>query len=232
MDEFWRDAWQTGLVFISLLVFTRILGNTQIGQLTFYEYVSGITIGSIAASVAASDADKVWNHFFDLLVFAVLTYLVSVVTLKSRPLRKLIEGSPTIVIENGRIVRDNMKGLRYDLDELHAQLRENGVMDIAEVEYGIIETTGALSIIKKPLQQTVTKQDINALPSQISLPVELILDGEIQEHALNHSGMTREWLHSQLALRGITEPQQVFYGVLNSQGNLFLQTYASKSKTN
>lgn len=229
MDELWRDTWQTSLVFISLLIFTRILGQTQLGQLTFYEYVSGITIGSIAASVAASDPDKVWNHFYDLVIFILLTYLVSVITLKSRPLRKLIDGTPIIVIENGRIVPDNMKEMRYDLDELHAQLRENGIMDIAEVEYGIIETTGKLSVIKKPLQQTVTKQDINAYATHMNMPVELIMDGEIQAEALSRCGLTREWLDSQLLLRGIAEPKQVFYGVLNSQGNLFLQTYAKQS---
>jgi uncharacterized membrane protein YcaP (DUF421 family) len=228
LDELLRDIWQTSLVFFSLLIFTRLLGQTQIGQLTFYEYINGITIGSIAASVAASDPDKVWNHFFDLIIFVILTYLISVVTLKSRPLRKLIDGTPVVVIKNGRIVRDGLKGLRYDLDELHAQLRENGIMDIAEVEYGIIETTGALSIIKKPLQQTATKQDINVSANQINMPVELILDGEVQREALTQSGITREWLDSQLALRGITEPSEVFYGVLNSQGNLFLQTYTGK----
>jgi uncharacterized membrane protein YcaP (DUF421 family) len=228
LEDLLRDVWQTSLVFFSLLVFTRFLGQTQIGQLTFYEYINGITIGSIAASVAASDPDKVWNHFFDLIIFVILTYLVSVVTLKSRPLRKLIDGTPVVVIKNGRIVRDGLKGLRYDLDELHAQLRENGVMDITEVEYGIIETTGALSIIKKPLQQTATKQDINVSANQINMPVELIMDGEVQREALTQNGLTREWLDSQLALRGITEPSQVFYGVLNSQGNLFLQTYTKK----
>lgn len=226
MIDLWRDTWQTSLVFISLLVFTRILGKTQIGQLTFYEYVSGITIGSIAANVAAADADKVWSHYYDLGIFVTLTYLISLITLKSRPLRKIIEGTPTVVIENGRILRDSMKGMRYDLDELHAQLRENGVMDITEVQYGIIETTGALSIIKKPLQQSVTKQDINVLVNSQNIPIELIMDGEVQTDALIQNNLTLEWLRSQLALRGILEPTEVFYGVLNSQGNLFLQTYS------
>ena len=99
LQEFIRDTWQTALVFISLLIFTRFLGKTQVGQLTFYEYVSGITIGSLAANIASAEANKVWNNFYDLVLFVILTYAISQITIRSRPLRKLIEGSPTIVIE-------------------------------------------------------------------------------------------------------------------------------------
>ena len=166
-----RDTWQTALIFVSLLVFTRFLDKTQIGQLTFYEYISGITMGSIAGSIASSDADKFWSHFFDLFLFFLLTYLLSLFSIKSRPLRKLFEGSPTVVIQNGSIMKKNMKIMRYDLDELNSQLREKGVLDISEVQYATLEPTGQLSVIMKPDFQPLTKSDMNIhLPSP-SFPI-------------------------------------------------------------
>lgn len=221
-QEFIRDTWQTSLVFLSLLVFTRILGKTQVGQLTFYEYVSGITIGSLAANIAAADPDKVWSHYYDLVLLTVLTYLVSLVTMKNRPLRKLIEGSPTIVIENGRIIEENMHSLRYDLDELNGHLRQQGILDPTEVQYAILETTGDLSVIKKADYQPLTKSDLNIHLPDPSFPVELIMDGVIIERNLRKQNHSKAWLEKQLADRGIFDVSGVTYAVIDSKGQLFV----------
>jgi uncharacterized membrane protein YcaP (DUF421 family) len=221
-QELIRDSWQTSLVFLSLLVFARILGKTQLGQLTFYEYISGITIGSIGATVAASEPGKVWNHFYDLLLFIALTYLTSYMTIKSRPLRKLVEGSPTVVIENGRIIKENMQGMRYDLDQLNGQLRQQGVLDISEVQYAIIETSGELSIIKKSAQQSLTKSDFNIHLPEPTMPIELIMDGEIQEENLRSQNKSQKWLEDQLTRRGILSVSQVTYAAIDSKGQLFI----------
>jgi uncharacterized membrane protein YcaP (DUF421 family) len=231
-QEFIRDTWQTSLVFLSLLVFTRLLGKTQVGQLTFYEYVSGITIGSLAANIAAADADKVWNHYYDLILFVTLTYLVSLVTIKSRPLRKLIDGSPTIVIENGCIIEENMHALRYDIDELNGHLRQQGVLDPTEVQYAILETTGDLSVIKKANYQPLTKSDFNIHLPDPSFPVELIMDGIIIERNLNKQNRSKAWLEKQLADRGILDVSQVTYAVLDSKGQLFINPKTQSKFTN
>lgn len=231
-QEFFRDTWQTSLVFLSLLVFTRILGKTQVGQLTFYEYVSGITIGSLAATMAGSDPDKVWNHYYDLTLFVVLTYLVSVVTIKNRPLRKLIEGSPTIVIEHGRIIEKNMHGLRYDLDELNGQLRQQGVLDPAEVQYAILETSGELSVIKKTDYQPLTKSDFNIHLPDPTFPVELIMDGVIIERNLDKQNRSKNWLEKQLADQGISDIAEVTYAGIDSKGQLFINRKTQSNYTN
>jgi Predicted membrane protein len=220
--EIMRDTWQTSLVFIGLLIFTRVLGKTQVGQLTYYEYISGITIGSLAANIAAADADKVWSHYYDLILFVALTYGISVITIKSRPLRKLIDGSPTVMIENGKIIEENMHGLRYDLDELHGQLREQGIFDPAEVQYAVLETTGKLSVIKKSDYQPMTKSDFNIhLPDPV-FPVELIMDGVVIERNLQKQNYSREWLEEQLAARGISAIAEVTYAGIDSKGQLFV----------
>ncbi|WP_378954037.1 YetF domain-containing protein [Pelosinus sp. sgz500959] len=227
INDLLRDIWQTILIFISLLIFARILDKTQIGQLTFHEYISGITIGSIAGSLASAEPNKFWSHYVDLFLFFLLTYLLSLVTIKNRPLRKIIEGSPSIIIENGRILKENMKSLRYDLDELNSQLREKGVLDISEVQYATIEPTGQLSVILKPDFQPLTKGDMNIHLPYATFPVELIMDGEIVEENLVKKSLTHDWLDKQLTDRNIKSAANVMYAVIDSKGQLFISSKGS-----
>lgn len=229
LKDLLHDTWQTAFIFVSLVIFTRILGNTQLGQLTFYEYVSGITIGSIAGSVASSEPGKFLSHYYDLTLFVILTYLLSLVTIKSRPLRKLIEGSPSMVIENGLINKKNMKEMRYDLDELNSQLREKGILDLSEVQYATIEPTGQLSIILKPDFQPLTKSDMNIHLPNPTFPVELIMDGQVIQENLDKKNLTSNWLQTELTLRNIQSPDHVMYAVIDSKGQLFISAKGSKT---
>ncbi len=227
-NDLLRDTWQTSLIFITLLILTRILDKTQVGQLTLYEYVSGITIGSLAATIAASEPEKLWSNYYDLLLFAVLTYIVSVCTMKSRPFRKLLEGSPSIIIENGRIIKENMSSLRLDLDQLNALLRGKDIVDISEIQYAILETTGEMSVIKKSASQPLTKSDMNIHLTDPTFPVEIIMDGEIIEENLEKQNLTHTWLAEQLKVRNIKSASQIMYGVIDSKGQLFISAKGSR----
>jgi len=226
-NDFLRDTWQTTLIFITLLILTRLLDKTQVGQLTLYEYVSGITIGSLAATIASSEPEKVWSDYYDLLLFCALTYIVSVCTMKSRSFRTLIEGSPSIIIENGRIIKETMKALRFDLDELNALLRAKDVVDISEVQYAILETTGEMSIIKKSAYQPLTKSDMNIYLTDPTFPVEIIMDGEIIEENLKKQNLPPTWLTEQLKVRNIKSASNVMYAVIDSKGQLFISAKGS-----
>ncbi len=232
LADFIRDTWQTSLVFVSLLVFTRLLGKTQIAQLTFYEYVSGITIGSIAASIAAAEPDRVWSHFYDLVLFVALTYALSQITIRSRPFRKLIDGSPTVVIENGRILDQNMRDMRYDLDELTCQLRINGILDLSQVQYAVVETTGDLSVIKKTAYQPLTKSDAGISQAEARYPVELIMDGRIVRENLDKQQLSEAWLTQQLTQRGFAGAAQILYAVIDSNGQLFISPKTTGTPSN
>lgn len=228
-SDFLRDTWQTTLIFVTLLILTRLLDKTQVGQLTLYEYVSGITIGSLAATIAASDPDKVWSNYYDLILFVLLTYLISICTMKSRPFRTFIEGSPSIIIQNGRIIKENMKSLRFDLDELNALLRAKDIVDISEVQYAILETTGEMSILKKAAVQPLTKSDMNIHLTDPTLPVEIIMDGEIIEENLKNQNLTHAWLAEQLKVRNIKSASNIMYAVIDSKGQLFISAKGSSS---
>jgi uncharacterized membrane protein YcaP (DUF421 family) len=226
-NDLLRDTWQTTLIFITLLILTRLLDKSQVGQLTLYEYVSGITIGSLGATIAASEPEKLWSNYYDLILFVILTYIVSVCTMKSRPFRTLLEGSPSIVIENGRIIKDNMKSLRLDLDQLNALLRAKDIVDIAEIQYAILETTGEMSIIRKSAFQPLTKSDMNIHLTDPTFPVELIMDGEIIEENLKSQNLTHTWLAEQLKLRNIKSASNIMYAVIDSKGQLFISAKGS-----
>lgn len=216
-----RDTWQTSLVFISLFAFTRFLGKTQVAQLTFYEYISGITLGSIAGNIAAAESDKFLSHFYDLFIFVILTYFVSYLTLKSRPLRNIIEGQPTMVVRDGVIIKENMAKLRYDLEELTAQLRQQGVLDVSEVQFATLESTGDLSVIKKAAQQPITKMDLGITQPESLYPVEVIMDGIVLTDNLKRKNLSDAWLSSELSMQGIQSPSEVLYAVIDSKGSLF-----------
>ncbi len=224
ITEFWRLTWETLVVFLTLMILSRVLGKTQVGQMTFYEYISGITIGSVAANILAAEPEMVWTSYYVLVIFFIMTYAAAKLTMVSRPLRKLIEGSPTMVIEKGQILENNMQGMRYDIDELNGQLREKGILDLAEVEYAFIETSGALSVIKKPAQQPVTKQDLNISPAKVKLPVVLVMDGEIIRENLGKAGVTEEWIRKELQKRGVVDLAKAVLVVIDSKSKLYIST--------
>lgn len=214
---------QTVLAFSAVMVYARLLGKQQIGQLTFFEYVNGITFGSIAA-VLATDVEPThtWLHFLGLTLFAALTYLMGSVALHSRPARKLIAGEPTIVVHNGKILEDNMRKMRYNLDELNMQLREKNIFNLGDVEYAILEPDGNLSVLPKSQKRPVTAADLGLPTGYEGLASELVVDGQVVFQNLRQNNLSVEWLRQALAARGITDLGEVAYAALNSDGTLYV----------
>lgn len=214
---------QTFLAFVAILIYTRILGKQQVGQLTFFEYINGITFGSIAAVLATDvDPNRTWNHFLGLTLFATLTWLGGYVALISRPARKLISGEPTVVIHNGKILEQNMRKMRYNVDELSMQLREKNVFDIADVEYAILEPDGNLSVLLKSQKRPLTPADLHVPTEYEGVPTEIIVDGEILFQNLKQNNLDEKWLKQQLEAQGIQDVTQVDYAVLRSNGSLYV----------
>jgi uncharacterized membrane protein YcaP (DUF421 family) len=214
---------QTILAFSAIMVYTRLLGKQQIGQLTFYEYVNGITFGSIAA-VLATDiaAGRAWLHLAGLTLFAFLTYLMGSVAMKSRPVRKLVAGEPTIVVHNGKILEENMRKMRYNLDELTMQLREKNIFNLADVEYAILEPNGNLSVLPKSQKRPATPADLGVSTPYEGLASELVVDGQVIFQNLQQNRLSAEWLEGELKKQGIQDLKEVAYAALNSDGTLYV----------
>lgn len=230
MDPFIATLYRTTIAFIGILVYARILGKQQMSQMTFYDYVTGITFGSIAASIAVEPTSKLWLIVAALTVFAILDYLSGVLTEKSRPLRKIVEGEPTILVHNGKIMEHNMAKLRYNMENLMMQLREKDVFDISDVEFAIAETDGMLTVLKKSQKRSVTPQDLGIPVGYEGLPSELIVDGKIIYQNLKQNNLDEEWLISQLNGKGFNSPNDILYATLDVQGNLYIDERKDKLK--
>ncbi|MGB9792010.1 MAG: DUF421 domain-containing protein [Thermacetogeniaceae bacterium] len=217
-----KIALQTVLSFFSVLVLTRILEKEQLSHLTYYEYVTGITLGSLAAGLAIDTVVPPGAALLSLVIYAALTYLMGYVSLKSRVARKLLEGEPTIVIQNGKIMEENMKKLRYNVDDLLVQLREKGYFNISDVEFAILEPHGKLSVLPKASKKPVTREDLQIPCSYEGIATELIVDGEVIYQNLKQNNLDEAWLIDQLEKQGIHSPKEVLYAGLDTQGNLYV----------
>jgi len=212
---------QTLLAFAAIFLYARLLGKQQVAHLSVFEYITGITFGSIAATLAVQRGPgETVYHFLGLTVFFLLTYMMNHFMVLSRPARKLMLGEPTIVIYQGKILENNMKLMNYTLDELMMQLREKGYFDPAKVEYAILETNGGLSVLPKSQYRPVTPLDLNLLTPAEGMATEIIVDGQVIYQNLVQLNRDDTWLLEELRKQGIKDLNQVAFAWVSSDGIL------------
>lgn len=216
---------QTLVSFVVLLFLTRLLGKQQVSQLTFYEYLNGITFGSIAANVATDDLANAPDHLIGLVSYGLLTLAVSRMALKNRKFRKMVAGEPVVVIQDGNILEDNLREMNMNLDELTMLLRAENIFDYKELELAIIEQSGALSVLKKPAYQGVTRKDLHIREKSKGLAVEVIIDGQIIYENLRAMDLDGRWLVEQLRQRKIANTSQVCLATVNKQQKLQIDLF-------
>jgi len=223
---------QTLLAFFSILYITRLLGRQQVSQLTFHEYINGITFGSIAATLATDVEKKTWQHLLGLVLFGALTYLVSYATLKKRSIRKVLEGEPVLVIQNGQILESNLRRTKYNIDDLGVLLRQSDCFTPDDVEYGILEINGHLSVIKKGEKRNVTLGDLNLPPKPETVPTELVIGGQIIYENLRKRELSGKDLIDKLSMFGVTKVHEVMYATIDENGKMYVDKYDDELKPN
>ncbi|MGE6609742.1 DUF421 domain-containing protein [Peribacillus sp. NPDC076916] len=206
--------------FVVLLLITRIMGKKQVSQLTYFNYITGITIGAVAASITIDTSIDMVDAFVSLIGWSVLTILVSFINLKSPKARIILDGEPTIVIKDGKILENALKGERLNMDDLSMLLREQSIFSMQEVNYSVLEPNGQLSVLKKVDSQSVSKKDITYV-KPLYIPTEIIVDGKIVPHNLSKLSLNQNWLETQLQQFGVC-PQDVFYAEIQSDGTLYI----------
>lgn len=210
--------------FSILLILTRILGVKQIGQLTFFTYITGIAMGNIAGDMVVHGDVSVAGGVTALIVWTFLTVVAEVVSLKSSRARVVLDGQPKIVIKNGAILREALRQARLNLDDLTMLLRNKNVFAIRDVDYAILEPNGELSVLKKPESEQPTKQDLQISTNpRAYLPTELIVDGKIVHRNLREWGLTEEWLDLQMKRSGITRIENILFAELQSDGTVYFE---------
>ncbi|MGG2057408.1 DUF421 domain-containing protein [Lysinibacillus pakistanensis] len=221
--NFWEMILRATLSFFALLILARILGKKQLGQLTFFHYTTGITFGSIASEIAAQAETPFTDGLIALIWWSVLTYLMTIITIKSKKARVLIDDKPTIVIQNGLILESALKKNRLHMDELTMMLREQAVFSVQDVQYALLETTGKLSVLPKPAEQPATKQDVKADVTPPSyIPTEVVSDGQLIYENLVELELTEDWLMKKLKKQNVQSVEDVYFAQVQANGSLYI----------
>ncbi|MFJ7748176.1 DUF421 domain-containing protein [Peribacillus sp. NPDC097295] len=214
---------------VVLFLITKWLGKKQISQLSFFEYVTGITIGNVGAELATKVEGNIVHGVLSILVFALAPFLAGLISMKSKIFRDLVEGKATVFIKDGKIMEDNLKKEKYTTDELLWLLRSKDVFDLSTVEFALLEANGDFSVLLKKENQPLTPKDLNMTMPSVKEAQMVIMDGKILDEPLATIGLNRYWLKTELEKLGILL-ENVFLGQANSNGELTVDLYDDKLK--
>lgn len=207
------------LSYAALFLSAKLIGRKQVSQLDFLDYITGITIGSIGAELA-TDLENMWKPLVAIAVYALITWLLSLMNQKSLRARKYSNGSPTIVMDNGKLYWGNMKKAKLELSEFMVMCRQQGYFNLADIQTAVFEYNGKLSILPAAQHRPVTPEDMKLAPEQEQIFTEVIMDGRILEENLKRMGRNADWLNKQLHAQGISGAGEVFLGLCDSKLNL------------
>lgn len=217
---------RTTAAFLLLVMLCRIIGKKEISQMTFFNYVSGITFGSITASLLIDPSKNAWIGITAMTGWTALTLISGIATLKSRKLRLILAGQPTVLIKDGKLLEKAMRGARITVDELTSLLREKNVFAVKHVHSAILEQDGKLSVMLKQDFQPASKADINVpLTARQHVPAIVIADGRVDSRLLLVRGLDQRWLKRELKKQGIADTDQVFFAEIGEDGTLHADLY-------
>lgn len=220
---------RTLVIYFSLLVTMRLLGKRQLGEMELSEFVLAALIADLAAHPLQDIGIPLINGLVPILTLFCCEVLIAGATLKSVRLRSLFFGRPSVLILRGKVMQRELRKNRFSLDELMQELRNQGVLDISKIEYGILETDGRLNVILYASESPVTPAMLNIETSRDAYPAIIINDGHVMETNLRHLGRDMGWLTKQLNERGAKSPSDVFLMTLNKSGQIY---YAAKEYGN
>lgn len=202
-----------------LFLLTKLMGNKQVSQLSMFDYIIGISIGSIAAEMA-TELENPENSLAAMIVYGVIAFLVSVISQRSTKVRKVMSGRPLVIMDNGIIYRENLKKARIDLSDFLTQCRTSGYFDLNQIQTAVMEYNGAISFLPVSKYRPVTPSDMDIQPEQEYLQITVIMDGHINKRNLKLSGNNEVWLTKQLHLQGYNNSSDVLLALCDNNNKL------------
>lgn len=209
--------------FLVLLILTKLFGKTQIRELTPFDFISALILGELVGNAIYDKNVHLGMIIFATLIWGILIIGTEWVTQKFRKTRTFLEGKPSILIRHGKIDRQKLKKNKVDIDQLQSLLRQKNVFSIREVEYAIMESSGDLSVMKKPEFATPTTQDLSLPLKPVYLTFPIISDGVVDESNLKEAGFDDNWLIKQLKANQVSKPEDVLYAEWNEAKGFYLQ---------
>lgn len=205
--------------YATLFLLTKLMGQKQVSQLDFFDYITGITIGSIAAEFA-TELEAPWKPFLAMILYALATLTIGVISRKFTRARKYLNGTSKIIMNGGKIDKKNMKKVKLDINEFLVMCREQGYFDLSSIETAMFEYNGKLTILPVSGRRPAIPEDFQIKPQQETLFSEIIMDGRILEKNLQSLGLDLNWLTKQLKQNGINSAKDVFLAVCDKNHNI------------
>ncbi len=205
----------------ALFLIAKIMGHKQMAQLDFFDYINGITIGSIAAELA-TELESPLKPLTAMIVYGTISVTLSLVTRKFPGTRKFINGTPTVIMNGGKIYRENMKKAKLDLSEFMVMCRQEGYFDLTAVQTAIFEYNGRLTILPVSEKRPVEPEDMNLSVVPSCVYTEVILDGRILGENLVRMGVDENWLEKRIKEQGYKRAEEIYLGICDDNKNLVL----------
>lgn len=213
---------------LAIFILTKLMGYRQMSQMSMFDYIIGITIGSIAAEMATSLEEDFIQPLTAMIVYAVAALTLAFITSKSIKARRVIEGEPLVLLSHGELYRCNLKKAKMDVTEFLAQCRVNGYFDVSKLECAILEGNGKISFLPKVEDRPLTPSDMQITPAQDYMVANVILDGKVMEENLRHMGKDEKWLHGQITALGAKQEEDVLLATCDRSDKVTV--YLKKNK--
>ena len=204
---------------VVLFLLTKLVGNKQLSELNMFDYIVSITIGSIAAEMA-TELENPEQPLVAMVVYGVISFIVSICCSKSLTVRRLIFGHSVVLMQNGKLYRENFKKCRLDLNEFLMQCRLDGYYDLSAIDTAVMEASGKISFMPASSKRPVTPEDLNIVPSGAEVFYSVIMDGKIFEYNLKSAGRDLNWLKNELKVQGVKSKKEVYFAALDKNGTL------------
>lgn len=217
--------YETIFGFCALFLLTKILGKTQISQLTAFDFIAALVLGELVGNALFDEKAGIFDIAYVIFLWGTLLYIVEMITQKFKGSRYLLEGKPSLVIHKGDIIYEAMRKNKIDIGELQHLLRMKDVFAIQEVEYAVLETNGDVSVLKKEAYQTPTKKELNVAPTEPQIAMTIISDGEMIKDNLAEANLSEDWLKKELKRQQYDSVKDVFYAEWMEGKKLFVLPY-------
>ena len=201
----------------TLFIVTKLLGKKQVSELSLFDYVIGISIGNFAAEMTINIDSPEINGIWAVIIFGIIAYLVSWVTMKSIVLRRLFIGVPTVIIQDGKILKNNMKKVHLDVNDLLQECRIKGYFDISQISYAVMEVNGEISILPRAVYKPLTPKDMELKVSKEMFLGNVIIDGKIMHKNLRILHKDEEWLLKELKIKGYKDISKILLCTLDEE---------------
>ena len=205
---------------IVLFILTKLMGNREMSQLSMFDYIVGITIGSIAAEMATSLENNFIEPLVAMIIYAVVTIFISFITCKSIKIRRIISGKTLILLDKGKFYRKNFKKAKLDINEFLMQCRINGYFNISDIETALLEPNGKISFLPVNLKRPATPLDFNLNPQKERIVANVIVDGVLLNENLKFTGHDENWLEKQMKEQNVSDIHEVFLATVDVDNNL------------